>query len=402
MSTAAKPSGMSCIYILMNTTEQSLQNHGVTNLAVPYDPLLLTVYLLLIGLGTVAVYSATIVHAFSADDLLLFLRRNGINLLFAITVFLFMSSIRVDVWRRYSSWLLLAGFVLLIAVLVPSIGSEINGSRRWISIAGKYFQPSELAEFALLIFIADFLTRNRNRIENFVSSILPIGMVYLVFSTLLILEPDLGSVVVCGATIFAMLYLNGANLKHLAAIMATGVIALAVLIAMEPYRMERLTAFLNPFEDSFDSGFQLVQSLIAFGRGEIFGVGIGNSVQKLFYLPYAESDFLLAIIAEEWGFVGILCVISLFGVLIWRIFYISWLAGQAGDYFAMCLAQGIGLVIAISALVNMGVCMGSLPTKGLTLPFMSDGGTSLIVYSAAIGCVFSIQRHLQYDAERIR
>ncbi len=386
----------------MNTTENSVEYYGAVRPMVPYDPMLLTVYLLLVGIGTIAVYSATIAHAFAADDLFMFLRRNGINVLLALTAFLFMSVIRVEVWQRYSSMLLLAGLVLLIAVLIPSIGAEINGSRRWISVAGKYFQPSELSEFALLIFTANYLTRNQHRIHDFVTGILPIGMIYLIFSALLILEPDFGSVVVCGATIFAMFYLNGADLKHLGGIMATGVAALVVLIVIEPYRMGRMTAFLNPFDDSFASGFQLVQSLIAFGRGEVFGVGIGNSVQKLFYLPYAESDFLLAIIAEEWGFVGISCVIVLFGILIWRIFYISWLAGQAGNHFAMCLAQGIGLVIAISALVNMGVCMGVLPTKGLTLPFMSEGGTSLIVYSAAIGCVFSIQRHLQYDLESAR
>ena len=380
----------------MNTADYAVEVRNTDRSTVHFDPLLLTVYLLLVGLGVIAVYSATIAHAFVTDGVFGYFLRNGINVLFALAAFSMMSIVPVYIWQRYSPVLLLFGLVLLICVLVPVIGAELNGSRRWIRIGGTYFQPSELAEFAFVIFAADYLTLRRKRLSDFSAGVLPLVVAYLVFAVLLILEPDFGSVVVLGSVIFTMLFLNDAKAKHLAGLMIAGIGAIIVLIIFEPYRMMRLMAFLDPFGDSFASGFQLVQSLIAFGRGELFGVGIGNSVQKLFYLPYAESDFLLAIIAEEWGFAGISCVILLFSVLIWRIFHISWMAGQAGDLFGMNLAQGIGLLIAVSAMINMGVNMGALPTKGLTLPFMSEGGTSLIVYSAAIGCVFSIQRGLSH------
>ena len=212
------------------------------------------------------------------------------------------------------------------------------------------------------------------------------------FATLLISEPDLGSVMVLGAVLMTVLFLSGLRLPHIVLFSALAVGAVVVLIVIEPYRVARVMSFLNPWDDPYSSGFQLVQSLIAFGRGEWFGVGLGTSVQKLFYLPYAGSDFLLAVIGEELGFVGIFTVIALFVVLIWKIFHISWLAAAVDDTFGKILAQSIGVMIAISAVINMGVNMGSLPTKGLTLPFMSEGGSSLVAYSMAIGIVIAIHR----------
>ena len=358
------------------------------------DPLLLAVYLLLVACGTIAVYSATIAHAFVADDIFMFLRKNGINVLFALTAFLTASIIPLRYWRRHSGLVLAAGIVLLVAVLIPSIGKEINGSQRWISIAGQNFQPSEFAEFAFIIFTADYLTVSRHRMQHFTLGVLPIVGLYLIFAVLLIAEPDFGSVVVLGAVFFGLLFVNEVRRRHLLILMGAGIAAIVALIVLEPYRMARFIGFLDPFSDSFGGGFQLVQSLIAFGRGEFWGVGLGNSVQKLFYLPFASSDFLLAVIAEEWGFIGVCAVITMFAILIWRIFHIAWMAGAAGDQFAMNAALGIGLMIAVSAIINMGVNMGVLPTKGLTLPFMSDGGTSLIANSIAIGLVFSIQREI--------
>ncbi|MYD78268.1 MAG: cell division protein FtsW, partial [Gammaproteobacteria bacterium] len=200
---------------------------------------------------------------------------------------------------------------------------------------------------------------------------------------------------VLGAVLLAVLYLGGLKISHIILFTILSTIAVAILIVIEPYRVMRVMSFLNPWEDPYNSGFQLVQSLIALGRGEWFGVGLGTSVQKLHYLPYAGSDFLFAVIGEELGLIGLMTVMGLFVVLIWKIFHISWLAAAVNDTFSNLLAKSIGILIAISAVVNMGVNMGILPTKGLTLPFMSEGGSSLIAYSIAIGIVISIHRESQ-------
>ncbi len=358
------------------------------------DPVLLGIYLLLVFCGMLAVYSASIAQAFEAPRAFAFFKSSGINLLIAMAAFLIASIIPVRFWHRYSMLILTGGIVLLVLVLIPGVGLEINGSQRWIQIGGWRFQPSEFAEFAFVVFAADYLTVSRHRMQRFTLGVLPIVAVYLIFAALLILEPDFGSTVVLGAVFFALLYLNEACRRDLLLLCFTGFAAIIALIVIEPYRMDRFMGFLDPFSDSYGGGFQLVQSLIAFGRGELWGVGLGNSVQKLFYLPYAGSDFLLAVIAEEWGFAGICAVICMYAALVWRIFHIAWLAAATGDRFAMNLAIGIGLMIAVAAIISMGVNMGVLPTKGLTLPFLSDGGTSLIANSMAVGVVFSIQREV--------
>ena len=365
-----------------------------------FDPLLLVTYLLLIVFGMIAVYSATIAHAFSADNPFVYLRRSGVHILFALTAMLIFSRIPVRLWQHLAPISLIAGIALLALVLIPSIGVKLNGSTRWIEVAGLKFQPSEFAELAFLIFVADYLVTRRGYIQEFMRDLVPILAIFTVFAALLLAEPDFGSTVVLGSVLILMLILSGMRWRHTVTITGAAVLGMACLILAKSYRLERLISFIDPFGDPYDTGFQLVQSLIAFGRGEWFGVGIGNSVQKLDYLPLAGSDFLLAIIAEEMGFLGICTVIMLFVVLIWRIFHVSWSAGAAGDTFGMLLAQAIGALIAVSALVNMGVNMGLLPTKGLTLPFMSEGGTSLIAYSAALGMIFSIERSSRQESEQ--
>ena len=365
-----------------------------------FDPLLLVTYLLLIVFGMIAVYSATIAHAFSADNPFVYLRRSGVHILFALTAMLIFSRIPVRLWQHLAPISLIAGIALLALVLIPSIGVKLNGSTRWIEVAGLKFQPSEFAELAFLIFAADYLVTRRGYIQEFMRDLVPILAIFTVFAALLLAEPDFGSTVVLGSVLILMLILSGMRWRHTVTITGAAVLGMACLILAKSYRLERLISFIDPFGDPYDTGFQLVQSLIAFGRGEWFGVGIGNSVQKLDYLPLAGSDFLLAIIAEEMGFLGICTVIMLFVVLIWRIFHVSWSAGAAGDTFGMLLAQAIGALIAVSALVNMGVNMGLLPTKGLTLPFMSEGGTSLIAYSAALGMIFSIERSSRQESEQ--
>ncbi len=380
----------------MNTTVHKAAQSPTNDGRFRMDPLLLGIYLLLVFCGMLAVYSASIAQAFEARQALAFFKSSGINLLLALAAFLLASIIPVRFWHRYSMLILMTGITLLALVLMPGVGVEINGSQRWINIAGWNFQPSEFAEFAFVVFAADYLTVSRHRIQRFALGVLPIVIVYLVFAGLLIVEPDFGSTVVLGMVFFALLYLNEACRRDLLLLCVAGLGAITALIVVEPYRMDRFMGFLDPFSDSYGGGFQLVQSLIAFGRGELWGVGLGNSVQKLFYLPYAGSDFLLAVIAEEWGFLGICAVVSMYAALVWRIFHIAWLAAATGDRFAMNLAMGIGLMIAAAAIINMGVNMGVLPTKGLTLPFLSDGGTSLIANSMAVGVVFSIQREVYF------
>ena len=365
-----------------------------------FDPMLLVVYLLLVTLGIVTAYSATIAQAFDAGDTFMYLRKNFVNALFALTAMLVASLIPFRFWQKTAPVMLLGGIILLALVFVPALGVEINGSHRWIRVASFNLQPSEFAELAFIMFAADYISSRRNLLNSTFGDILPIFGVFSVFAVLLLLEPDFGSAVVLGTTLVCLLFLNGMRFFHLVMTMGAGLLFVTMLVVLEPYRLTRLLSFMNPFDDPFNTGFQLTQSLIAFGRGELFGVGIGNSVQKLFYLPYAGSDFLLAIIAEELGFVGIFAVIALFVVLIWRIFHISWLAGASGERFGMVLCQGIAVLIAVSAMINMGVNMGVLPTKGLTLPFMSEGGTSLIACSAAIGIVFAVERHTRQVSER--
>ena len=365
-----------------------------------FDPLLLITFLLLIVFGMIAVYSATIAHAFSANDPFVYLRRSGVHILFALTAMLIFSRIPVRLWQHLAPISLITGIALLTLVLIPSIGVNVNGSARWVEVAGLKFQPSEFAELAFLIFVADYLVTRRGYMQEFMRDIVPIVAIFTVFAALLLAEPDFGSTVVLGSVLILMLILSGMRWRHTITITGAALLGMACLILAKAYRLERFTSFIDPFDDPFNTDFQLVQSLIAFGRGEWFGVGIGNSVQKLDYLPLAGSDFLLAIIAEEMGFLGICTVIVLFVVLIWRIFHVSWSAGAAGDTFGMLLAQAFGVLIAVSALVNMGVNMGLLPTKGLTLPFMSEGGTSLIAYSAALGMIFSIERSSRQESEQ--
>lgn len=358
-----------------------------------FDPLLLVIYLLLVSFGMIAVYSATIAQAFETGDSFAFLRSNLVHIGLAIFAMVVVSFVPVRIWQNLTPLFLVGGIVMLSLVFVPQLGVEINGSTRWINLGGWNFQPSEFAELAFLLFAADYLASRRHDMSDFFRDVLPILIIYLIFAGLLLLEPDFGSAVVLGGVLFGMLFVSHMRWSHIWILAGIGLLGLVTLILLEDYRIDRLTSFLNPWEDPYGKGFQLVQSLIAFGRGEWYGVGVGNSVMKLFYLPYAGSDFLLAIIAEELGFVGICTVILLFTILIWRIYYIARLAQYVGDKYAFTVAQAIAMLIAISALINMGVNMGVLPTKGLTLPLMSEGGTSLIAFSAALGIIFSIDHN---------
>jgi len=282
-------------------------------------------------------------------------------------------------WERMGGPLLLLALGLLVLVLIPGIGREVNGSTRWIPLGIANFQPSEMMKLVMVVYLAGYLVRRSEEVRSAVSGFIKPMVVLALSCLLLLMEPDFGAAAVLMATAMGMLFLGGVRIWQFSVLIALVIAALAALAIMSPYRIERITAFLDPWADPFASGFQLTQALIAFGRGEWFGVGLGSSIQKLFYLPEAHTDFLFAVIAEELGLVFSLFIIALFALIVVRAFVIGRRAERAGQVFAAYLAYGYGMWIGIQAFINIGVNMGILPTKGLTLPFMSYGGSSLIM-----------------------
>ena len=298
-------------------------------------------------------------------------------------------------WERHSIWLLIGALLLLALVLVPGIGHSVNGARRWIRIGFMNFQVSEIARVMLLTYVASFVVRRADELRaSFMGFLKPVGVLAL-GSALLLCEPDFGAATVLLATGLAVLFLAGARLHHLLVPVVAGSAAFGLLALISPYRLRRLTGFLDPWGDPFDSGFQLVQSLIAIGRGEWFGVGLGASVQKLFYLPEAHTDFVFAVLAEEFGFAGVLVVIALFALLVGRALLISRDAARAGQPFQSYVAAAIGVWLGLQAFVNIGVNMGLLPTKGLTLPLLSYGGSSMLVTLGWLGVLLRIHHDTQ-------
>jgi cell division protein FtsW len=304
-------------------------------------------------------------------------------------------SIPTALWDKYSKVLMGAAFLLLLVVLVPGIGYEVNGSRRWLRLGIMNFQVSELARVLLLTYIASYAVRRaeelRANFKGFIKPVLVLGAA----AVLLLLEPDFGAATVLMATGLAVLFLAGVRLLHLVVPLVLGVAAMATLAVTSSYRLRRITSFRNPWEDAFDSGFQLTQSLIAIGRGEWFGVGLGSSVQKLFYLPEAHTDFVFAVLAEEFGLVGVVLVLGLFAVLVGRALAISRNAARAGLAFQSLLAAAVGIWLGLQVFVNVGVNMGLLPTKGLTLPLLSYGGSSMLVTLGWLGVLLRVHHETE-------
>lgn len=287
-------------------------------------------------------------------------------------------------FERASTLLLFLGVLSLIAVLLPGLGHEVNGSMRWLNLGIMTIQASELTKLAVVIYMAAYLVRHNKQVRSdFIGFIKPIGVI-IVIGALLLLEPDFGTAVVLFSAVLGMLFLAGVPLLRFLFWGLTALAALAALSMLAPYRLQRLMTFMDPWSDPFNTGFQLTQALIAFGRGEWFGVGLGNSVQKLFYLPEVHTDFVFAVIGEEVGICGTIGLIGLFTFLIWRIFYVGGVAERANLLFAAYVTYGVGLLLGIQAFVNIGVNMGLLPTKGLPLPFLSYGSNNLVVTCAAI------------------
>jgi cell division protein FtsW len=304
-------------------------------------------------------------------------------------------SIPTAVWDKYSKVLMGAAFLLLLVVLVPGIGYEVNGSRRWVRLGIMNFQVSELARVLLLTYIASYAVRRADELrasfKGFVKPVLVLGAA----AVLLLLEPDFGAATVLMATGLAVLFLAGVRIVHLLVPLVIGVAAMSTLAVTSSYRLRRLTSFRNPWEDAFDSGFQLTQSLIAIGRGEWLGVGLGSSVQKLFYLPEAHTDFVFAVLAEEFGLVGVVIVLGLFALLVGRALAVSRNAARAGLAFQSLLAAAVGIWLGLQVFVNVGVNMGLLPTKGLTLPLLSYGGSSMLVTLGWIGVLLRVHHETE-------
>ncbi|MDH5456592.1 MAG: putative lipid II flippase FtsW [Gammaproteobacteria bacterium] len=309
--------------------------------------------------------------------------------------------IPMQVWQSLGPLLLLTGLALLTVVLVPGIGYEVNGSTRWVRVGFMNLQVSEPARLCFLMYLAGYLVRRNKAVrEEFVGFLRPM-LVLTLACILLLKEPDFGAAVVLLATALTMLFVAGARIRDFVVFFTAAVLAVLALTITAPYRMKRLTGFLDPWADPYDSGFQLTQSLIAIGRGEWFGVGLGESVQKLFYLPEAHTDFVFAVFAEEFGLLGSLVLIGLFLALLWRIFRIALRAHDAERLFEAYIAIGLGTWLGLQAFINVGVNMGMLPTKGLTLPLVSYGRSSLIITMICIGLLLRVHHELVVDAKPV-
>lgn len=360
-----------------------------------FDPWFLGSLLTLLALGLVMVTSASL--AFSEGFGLPaehFALRHLVYLSVGIIGCGITSYIPLWVWRKLSVPLLMLSVFLLALVLVPGVSREVNGSLRWLFLGPISLQVSELAKLGFILYLAGYLLRQEQAVQKTLSGFLrPLILVGLL-SALLLLEPDFGATVVLASTAMGMLFLAGVPLRRFLSLVLLGLVASVILSVTAPYRMQRLTSFLNPWDDQFGTGYQLTQSLIAFGRGGLWGMGLGNSVQKLLYLPEPHNDFIYAVLAEELGLVGALVVLLLFVILVWRIFALGRQAILLGNPFAGFVAYGIGLWFGFQTLINIGVNVGVLPTKGLTLPFMSYGGCSLIVSLLAVGLLLRIEFEL--------
>jgi cell division protein FtsW len=372
----------------------------------PFDMLLFWSVVLLVSIGFVMVYSASIAMAEASKATgyraSYYLMRHGIYLVIGVVAAIMVFQVPMSVWQRYAPLLFAIGAVLLILVIIPGIGNKVNGSRRWIPLGFMTMQPSELVKLFTVLYAADYTVRKAAFMDDFKKGFLPMAAVMVFIAAMLLMQPDFGALVVTTAIAMSILFLGGLNWRVFAGLIVLLAVAFVALIFFSPYRLERITGFMDPWADPFGKGYQLSHSLIAFGRGEWMGVGLGASVEKLFYLPEAHTDFLLAVIGEELGFIGIAVVIGLFATFIYRAFFIGREAMMRERYFAALVAQGIAVWLSVQAFINMGVNMGLLPTKGLTLPFLSFGGTGILVNAMAVAILLRIDYETRHASSTAR
>lgn len=378
----------------------------MTNTPVIFDRTLLFVVMTILALGLVMVGSASInIAASQFDQPLHYFNRQTVYAVIGLILGWITVSVRLSVWQDYAPLLLMFGIALLVLVLIPGIGREVNGSSRWLPLGPVNIQVAEFIKLFAIVYIADYLQRHHGQLKGSFFKVFAPLVLLAVAAGLLIVQPDLGSVVVILSTVLAMLFLGGARLDVFAVLAGLLAAGFSAAVYLAPYRMLRLQSFMDPWADQFGSGFQLTQALIAFGRGDWLGVGLGSSMQKLSYLPEAHTDFLYSILAEELGLVGAMSIIVLFFIFIWRALAIGRAAELAGQLFGAQIAYGVGIWLGLQACVNMGVNMGALPTKGLTLPLMSYGGSSLVIVCVSIALLLRVDletRHPEKAAARVK
>lgn len=361
-----------------------------------FDQALVWVTLALLMFGLVMVYSASVAMPdnpkFARYAHTHFLMRHVLSLVVAFAAALLAFQVPVSSWEKLAPWLFVASLILLILVLVPFIGKGVNGARRWITLGFMNFQPSELAKFAVLLYAADYMVRKMEVKERFFRAVMPMAIAIAVVGLLLLAEPDMGAFMVISVIAMGILFLGGVNARMFFVIALAVVVAFGLMVMLSDWRRERIFAYLDPWSEKYamGKGYQLSHSLIAFGRGEIFGVGLGGSIEKLHWLPEAHTDFLMAVIGEEFGLIGVLTVIGLFMWMVRRIMHIGRQSIALDRLFAGLTAQGIGIWIGFQTFINIGVNLGALPTKGLTLPLMSYGGSAILMNMISLAVVLRI------------
>jgi cell division protein FtsW len=359
-----------------------------------FDTLLFWAVSFLVALGFVMVFSASLAIAegtkMTGYKPYYFAMRHGIYICIGAVAGLIAFRIPTEKLKEYALPLFLVGTLLLIIVLIPGIGREVNGARRWIGFAGINFQPSELMKILAVLYASDYISRKKHVLDNIKLSFIPMFFVIVVIGGLLLSEPDFGAFIVISFISFSILFLGGVQLRGFIVLIILAIIGFVIIIISSPYRVARVVGFLDPWSDPYGKGYQLSHSLIAFGRGEFWGVGLGGSIEKLFYLPEAHTDFIMAVTGEELGFLGVCVVISLFALIVYRAFKIGEVSSYLYRDYSSLVAKGIGLWFGFQAFINIGVNVGLLPTKGLTLPLMSFGGSSIVANFIALAIIFRI------------
>ncbi|VBB06220.1 cell cycle protein ftsw/roda [Lucifera butyrica] len=350
--------------------------------------------LALLGLGVVMVYSSSAVSAYvNYHDSYYFLKRQLIWASLGFLAMIFTMNIDYHLWKSLAKPTLIITLILLVLVLIPGLGKVVNGARRWLGFGSLYLQPSEIAKLSMALFCAESMARNQEKITSFFKGLVPQLLTLLVVFGLILKEPDLGTALAIGGTVFIMLFSAGARISHLASLGFTGCIAIITAIVMEPYRLRRLLAFSDPWADPLNTGYHIIQSLYAIGSGGLFGVGLGRSREKFLYLPEPHTDFIFAILGEELGLIGTVTVVLLFFLFAWRGYRI---AISAPDIYGSMLATGLTTMIILQALMNIAVVTASMPVTGIPLPFISFGGSALIFTLAGVGILLNISRHVNF------
>lgn len=373
-----------------------------------FDPALVMITGSLLFLGFVMVASSSLhLGMEQKQDSFYYPIRQLAHILLGIVLAFAVARVSMQRWEKLGTSLFIAGLFLLVLVLIPGLGIRVNGSIRWLSLGGVRIQVSEVVKFFSVIYMAGYVHRHKENLQGSAFGIIKPLLLFSIACSLLLLEPDFGSAVVILMIAMGMMFLGGARLQQFIILLSILFALAASLVIVAPYRMARFVGFVDPFKDYLKSGYQLAQALISFGRGEVLGVGLGSGIQKLFYLPEAHTDFLFSVIGEELGLLGVITVIALFSALIWRTFAVAVAAEQAGQRFAAFIAYGLAIWLGFQSFVNMGVNMGILPTKGLTLPLMSYGGSSMMIMCCAIGLLFRVHSetvalYVQTPQERSR